>query len=110
MSTTITTNYHHRTILGGWDLTPAERAEFEYVNWSAVERGEDSVSFLRYRGQVYDLNDTEPGPDRSGMPGELKDWGAYVSDTFFSGIVFRWVQDPDDYGEWYVIAGRYYTS
>ena len=102
---TIITNNHKREVLDAWQLTLSDRAEFDYLDWPAIERGEDSATFLRYRGRLYDLNDTEPGPGSSGMPAQLGGWDAYVSDSFFSGVVFRYVHDDDDYT---VIAGRYY--
>jgi hypothetical protein len=59
---------------------------------------------VRYKGRLYDLSDTEPGPGSQGMPPSLKGWHCYVSDTFFSGVVFRYV------GEDFIIAGTYYEG
>ena len=103
----ITTNHNRREIISEYQLTPEERKEFDYLDWDAMERGEDSRSFVRFKGTLYDLSDTEPGPGSSGMPDSLKDWHAYVSDTFFSGVVFRYVREDD---EDMIICGTYYTG
>jgi hypothetical protein len=107
----ITTNHHRREVIHEYQLTAKEREEFDYLDWAAMERGEDSRSFIRYHGVLYDLSDTEPGPGSQGMPPSLKDWSCYRSDTYFSGVVFRWVQDDPPYSDdWLVICGSYYES
>lgn len=98
----IITNNAPRDIIDGWQLTPAERADFDYLAWDAIDRGEDSASFARYRGELYDLGDTE-----GTFPADRR-W-FYRSDSFFSGIVFRYA--TDDCGEIdaeAIICGRYY--
>lgn len=110
MSDTITikTNNHPRDILYGWDLTPSERAEFDYVDWAAVEDGRANAEFVRYRGQLIDVNDTE------GIPQFAPGWDAYRSDSFFSGIVLRYPRGEDGSGRPVefdterVIVGTYY--
>jgi len=106
VSVTIKTNYHRREVLDSFQLTAEEAKEFDYLDWSKLERGEDSASFVRYRGWVYDLNDTE------GTFPEDRRW-FYRSDSFFSGVVFMYPAsewndqeiDPD-----YIICGTYYAS
>lgn len=88
---TVTTNNHHRPVLQAWELTDAERAEFDYLDWAAIEAGNDSASFFRYRGQVYDLGDFVESP-----PLEVNGWDAFQSDSFFSGIVIRYCQGDED--------------
>lgn len=101
---TIITNNVPRDILEGWDLSPSEREHFDYIDWAAVERGEESCSFVRYRGELYDLGDTEGRP-----PAVLAGWDAYLSDSFFSGVVFRYARDDSgDLDPERVIVGRYY--
>lgn len=99
---TIVTNNVPRLIIDEYELTADERAEFGYIDWSAVDRGEASASFFRYRGQLYDLDEfmrmrTEDpsNPHRA--------WDGYYAKTFFSGILVRF--DPDDVD--CVIVGRY---
>lgn len=100
---TIKTNNHPRDILEPWELTTDERAQFDYLDWSALERGDDSASFFRYKGAVYDLAeftvwDNPASPTRYG-------WDGYQSDSYYSGIVVRYVDDCER-----VIVGTYYAS
>jgi hypothetical protein len=105
----IITNNVPRDVISAWELTAAERAEFDFVDWDAVERGEASPEFFRYRGQLYYT-------ESEGRPGFAPGWDAYLSDSFFSGIVYRWpVAEPAnefhdaqiDYER--VVVGRYYS-
>src|SRR5262245_31429871 len=96
----ITTNNVPRDILEAYDLTADERADFDYLDWRALEAGEDSASFFRYRGQVYDLGefmrwDNPSSPTRAG-------WDGYRSDSFFSGLVVRYCDDHER-----IVVGRY---
>ena len=102
----IKTDNKPREILFGYQLTDAERKEFDYIDSSEIASWDDA-EFVRYKGRLYDLHDTEPGPGSSGMPNELKGWHAYVSQTFFSGVVFRYGEVD---GEYYVVAGTYCTD
>jgi hypothetical protein len=104
MAVTITTNNRRREILDGYQLTAKEREEFDYVDWAAIEEGSDSRSFVRYRGDVLDLNDM----DGITPEGSLREagWDTYTSDSFSSGLVFRYVKA--DYGSYDVVVGSYY--
>lgn len=99
----IISNHHERAVIDASQLSADERAEFDYVNWGAIERGEDSRSFARYKGELYDLSDTE-----GTFPADRR-W-FYISDSFFSGVLFRYATDergePDAD---YIICGRYYA-
>lgn len=97
MTITVTTNNHHRPILDSWELTDAERREFDYIDWEACEAGSDSASFFRYRGQVYDLSEFIDSP-----PSEVGGWDAFASDSYFSGIVVRLCQRD---GEYSIVVG-----
>lgn len=107
---TIVTNNVPRDILDAFELSETERAEFDYLDWAAIDEGRDSRSFVRYKGELIDLSDLD-GPTSYGqsqVSGELTPlyaWHAYRSDSFFSGLVFRW---PDEDCET-VIVGRYYS-
>lgn len=92
----IITNNVPRDVIDAWQLTAAERAEFDYLDWPAIEAGSDSASFMRYRGELYDLSEFMRAPD------SLAPWDGYQSDTFFSGIVVRYSRDFES-----VIVGRY---
>ena len=99
----VITNNHQRPVLDAYELTPAEREEFDYLDWDAIERGEASGSFIRYQGQTYDLGEFQT---TSGMPefSPLTRWHGYMSDTFFSGVLVRYSDDFD-----YVTVGRFYS-
>jgi hypothetical protein len=98
---TVITNNVPRLVIEAYELTEKEREEFDYLNWEAIEKGEDSASFVRYKGELYDLGDLETawavGPEW------MDKWHALVTQTYFSGILFRFVGDD------YVVMGRYYA-
>lgn len=105
-STKIITNSHRREVTDAWQLTSAEREQFDYLNWAAIDDGRDSASFVRYHGELIDLGDTEGGYGGSNpFPG----WDTYISDSFFSGIVIRYVHDEYDASAYTVIVGRYFS-
>jgi hypothetical protein len=115
MAVTITTNNVPRDIIYGYELTESERAEFDYIDWQKVEDGTGDIGeFVRYKGQLYDLNDTE-GKSQSE---DLAGWDMYISDSFFSGVVFRYPREPSTYcpdryadiDTEHIIVGRYYVS
>lgn len=108
MPTRIITNNQPRPIVDASELTPKEREDFDYLDWDAIERGEDDPSFLRYKGTLYLLNDfsTDWGITKgTGLPSVFAGWDGYLSETFFSGLVVKF--DPD-YPE-YVIVGTFLT-
>jgi hypothetical protein len=105
MALTIKTNRIPRDVLRWHDLTPKERAEFDYLD---TEERQDEASFMRYRNWTYDLGefmrcpaDSSPAPDSLGFSG----WDGYHSDSYFSGILIRY---PDSDCE-QVIAATYYS-
>lgn len=98
----IITNHVPREIIDGWELTAKEREEFDYLNWPAIQEGNDSASFFRYRGELYDLGEflrVENSP-------MLSDWSGYSSDSFFSGTLVKYVTKDHDQ---MVVVGRYYS-
>ena len=97
---TIRTNNHVRSVLSWHDLTPKEQENFDYI----TESDRDTAEFGRYRGAVYDLHDMERGWGALAMPDFAKDWDNYLSDSFFSGILIRWVNGGEG-----VIFGRWYS-
>ena len=96
----IITNNVPRDLMDAWDLTEAERAEFDYLNWPAIDRGEDSGTFFRYRGDLYDLGEFMRTGGSAGDP--LADWDGYAGDSFFSGVLVRFVEDCER-----VVVGLY---
>ena len=93
---TVITNGVPRDVIDAWDLSESEREQFDYLDWSAIERGEDSASFFRYRGATYDLGEfsADYGITRgTGLPAHLSQWDGYAADSFFSATVVRFVDD-----------------
>lgn len=109
MSIRVVTNNVPRPVIEAYELTPEERKEFDYLDWTKIEAGEDSASFFRYKGQLYDLGEfmRDYGITKgAGLPPHLANWDGYASDSFFSATVVRYVHgDPnyEDYG--YVVVG-----
>jgi hypothetical protein len=99
---TIKTNNVPRDIVEAYELTAAERAEFDYIDWHKIEAGEDSASFFRYGGEVYDLGEFMRWDGVEFSP--LATWDGYQSDSFFSGLLVRYVDDFER-----VIVARYYS-
>lgn len=92
------TNNVPRHIIDASSLTPAEREQFDYLDWDAIEDGRGSASFVCYLGELYDLGEFE----RCGIPG----WDGQQTDSAFSATVIRFVQaDYDDA----VVVGRVYS-
>ena len=87
-SITIRTNNVPRDVIYGYELTADERAQFDYLDWPAIERGEDSASFFRYRGELHDL-----GEFMARTSDDLPGWDGFRSDSFFSGLAVRYVDD-----------------
>jgi hypothetical protein len=103
----VITNHHPRDIIDGWQLTADERAEFDYLDWPAIDAGTDSASFFRYRGELHDLGEftADYGITRdAGLPESLNRWDGYRSDSFFSALVVRFVDDNER-----VVIGRVLT-
>jgi hypothetical protein len=103
----IITNHVPREIIDAWSLTPADRAEFDYLDWPAIDDGRDSASFFRYRGQLYDIGEFSAtwGISRdSGLPDDFAGWHGYMSDTFFSGVLVRYTSDHES-----VVIGRFFA-
>jgi hypothetical protein len=78
-------------VIDGYELSAAERAEFDYLDWEAIDEGAASAEFFRYRGELYDLGeftvwDNPASPTRQG-------WDGFRSDSYFSGLVVRYVDD-----------------
>ena len=103
---TIITNNVPRDVIYGFELTPAEQAEFDYIDWAAVERGELSPEFVRYKGELLDLGEFIAWTDHDYAARNFPGWAGYMSDSFFSGLLVRW-PDGDDFER--VIIGRFYS-
>lgn len=96
MSLKIITNNQPREILSWYDLTEKEQKEFDYLD---TDEKQGFANFVRYHNWVYDI-----GEFMSASHDEFKIWDGYSSDTYFSGILIRYVDDNER-----VIMGRYYS-
>ena len=85
----IVTNNQPRDILTWYDLTPAERKEFDYLL-------KNDESFFRYKNWVYDLGEAMRIEN-------IGQWQGYYSETAFSGVLVRYTSDCEQ-----VIVGQYF--
>lgn len=101
----ITTNNRPRQLLPLTDLPKKAQEDFDYLNDPHEYR------LVQYKGHWYDVYDTQLIRTRPDHPvghalvvaeaSPLADWDSIVSESFFSGILFRLVGDDE------VIVGRY---
>jgi hypothetical protein len=90
----VITNNVPRDIVDAWELSAGERAEFDYLDWPAIDDGRDSASFFRYKGELHDLGEFSADwgiLKGSGLPAHLSEWDGYRSDSFYSALVVRYV-------------------
>jgi hypothetical protein len=71
-------------------------SDFEYLTLDQFMENR----FVKYKGSWYDVNDTE---------GPAFGWDSHISETFFSGVLFRWPHDAQENDFNYIIVGRYYV-
>lgn len=90
------TNNVPRPVVNGWETTPAERAELDYVDWAAVEEGNDSFTGFRYRGNLYDLSEFQP----TSPHGLFKNWDGVQTSSAFDAVVIRWAGESGGWGEY----------
>lgn len=103
----IITNNHPRPLACLAELPAKVRADFDYVGDDFDRR------FVQYKGVWYDVYDTQAIRTVPGVPmgwamvvaedSPLADWDSIVSETFFSGVLFRLVGDDQ------VIVGSYFA-
>ena len=100
---TIITNNVPRNLLYWYELTAKEQAEFDYLDTDSKQQ---DANFVRYKGATYHLEDTEyVDTSHNFADHPFKAWHSKVSDSFFSGVLFRYADR--DYAT--VICGRYYS-
>jgi hypothetical protein len=83
-------NNHPVPIVYGWELTPKERKEFDYLSDDEM----DGEAFFRYKGNVYSLDEFMriEGAGTS----ELRSIADGIhNDTYFSGILVKYVDSND---------------
>jgi hypothetical protein len=104
---TIITNNVPRDVLDWHDLTPNDRAEFDYLDTVALDEGRDSASFVRYHSELYDLGEfsADYGITRgTGLPDRFAGWHGYLADSFYSGLLIRYLDSHEQ-----VILARWLT-
>ena len=94
----IITNNKPRALACLADLPAKTQLDFDYVR----EDGDYTARFVRYLGHWYDVYDSQSITRELGFD-QFKGWDGIVSETFFSGVLFRFVGDDE------VIVGRYFT-
>ena len=92
----IKTDHKWKDFMYSYQLTEKEILELDHLTRDEI----DSRSFIRYKGQIYDMGDFMRVPDQMGG---LLGWHAYSSDSFFSGVVIKVSDDGDQY-----IIGAYH--
>jgi hypothetical protein len=93
---TIKTNNRPRALVFGYELSPKERAEFDYIKPDDL----DCHEFVRYRGWTYDTAEFMRVPS---VP-EFSRWHGYISDSAFSGVLIRYTKDMES-----VVMARFYS-
>ena len=96
---TIKTNNHKIPLLSGYELNDKERTELYYID----DFNECTYQFFRYKDYIYDVLEFMT---TSSMPADnlLRAWDGYRSDSFFSGIVIKYVNDYE-----FVKVGTYFS-
>ncbi len=77
----IVTNNIPRQVVYGYELTDKQKADFDYID------DVDSAAFVIYKSAVYDLGDIMRLPING--PVEFTGYDGYSSDSFFSGVLFK---------------------
>ena len=102
----IKTNNIPRRIIYPWELSTKERKQFDYINWEAFDSETLEVDnlFVRYKGRLYDLTELSAVTEGMQNAGGFSGWDAFVSESFFSGVVFRYLPDLE-----YAVVGSFYA-
>lgn len=87
----IITNNIPRQIIYGYELTEKQKKDFDYLD------DIDNHNFIKYKGHLYDVSEFMSTYNMD----SLKDWDGYSSDSFFSGVLIKFI-DSD-----YVVMARY---
>lgn len=90
-SMTIITNNVPRDVIDDWD-----------------QQGEQNDSYVVYKGEKYPLEDFQSVAGISSLDHIFRKggWDGWLSDSFFSGILLKWVPGTQCES---VIMGRYYS-
>lgn len=98
---TIKTDNRPRKLWSWYDLPIESQADFDYIQ----DDDRYSARFVKFMGVWYDANDSiVPRYPWGGSPDMFPGWDSYTSDSYFSGVLFRYAPGTD-YEE--IIVGRY---
>ena len=89
----IITNNIPRQLIYGYELTDKEKSNFDYLD------NIDNHNFVKYKGFIYDVSEFMSTYNMD----SLKGWDGYSSDSYFSGVLIKFI-DSD-----YVLMARYYS-
>lgn len=92
----IITNNKPRPMVALWELPPQAAKDFDYV------KDDGSCRFVKYKGHWMDCFDMQSISRELGFS-QFSGWHGIASDTYFSGVLVRFVDDND------VIVGRYFA-
>lgn len=95
----IITNNKPRVLEALVDLPAEAQKDFDYIKVS----DEYSPRLVQYKGNWYDVYDSQSITREMGFD-QFKGWHGIVSDSFFSGVLFRLC----DYDQ-SVVVGAYYS-
>ncbi len=104
--TIVKTNRVPREVLNAWDLTLKERNQFDFIDWRAVDAGNDDHAFFRYRGELHYLGDFMrwAAMSTTEAPTWMDQWDGYRADSFSDGLLVRWAEADR------VVVGSYYVK
>jgi hypothetical protein len=101
----IITNRIPRPLQCLYDLPPAAAKDFGYLG--QAEACEPRL--VQYKGVWYDVlgqHDAAPVLEADATRHAFAGWDGYISDSFFSGVLFRFA-DESAAGDACVVVGRY---
>ena len=103
----IISNYHIRDLLCIEDL---QYMGLEIPDWIDPQDYDFGYQFFTYRGEVYCTADfTAIGGMWSPIVQDWqKGWNGYLNDSDFSGILIRYAEIPDSYGDYGIQVATFY--
>lgn len=130
MTIHIVTNHVPRFPVYGYELSARERESLGLPALNECPSGTDRCSggagcpdsddsndpyteYVRYRGSVIPVNDfsADWGIMRgTGLPSAFHGWDGYLSDSFSTGLVIRYVRDGDRTDTDRVVIGRFHVT
>ena len=86
----VKTNNQLRELIDFQDLPEKiQKEEFDYI-----KEGEGFVRFFKYKGEYYDSHEfMVVNHGREALPVAFKGWSGYQSETFFSGLLIKFVDN-----------------